>query len=88
QLSSFFYAILAAFVAMFAAIIGFAIWDRKTNLTKAKEVAIKAVEDREIKQSSYSLDAYVIVQKVVDVMRQMAEHLPEMRGYMQTAHLL
>ncbi|MBF0452877.1 MAG: hypothetical protein HQK75_19405 [Candidatus Magnetomorum sp.] len=88
QQSSFFYAILAAFVAMFASILGFAVWDRKTNLAKAKEVAIQAVEAREIKQSSYSLDAYVLVQKVVDVMRQMTEQLPEMRAYMRTAHLL
>jgi len=83
-----FYAILTAFVAMFAALLGFAIWDRKSSLKKAEEIAKKVVKEREIKQSSYSLDAYVIVQKVVEVMRKMSEQMPEMQSYMQAARLL
>jgi len=88
QIRTFFYAVLAAFVTMFSVIIGFALWDRRTNLTQAKEVAIKAVEESKKEISNNQSETYILVKKVVEVMKKMTEKDPEMRGYMQTANLL
>ncbi|KPA13085.1 conserved hypothetical protein, secreted [Candidatus Magnetomorum sp. HK-1] len=89
QQNTYFIAILAAFVSIFVAIIGFAVWDRKNDIAKIQEEKRLAIEkEAHINESSMALKAYESYQEVIKLMRKMSENMPEMRSMMQSANLL
>ncbi|KPA12524.1 conserved hypothetical protein, membrane [Candidatus Magnetomorum sp. HK-1] len=88
NLNSIYITTVVGFITMFASLFGFAVWDRKTNITAAKETARLEVEEVRKKDGVASNNTFEIVQKILQVMQKMSEQRPEMRSLMQTANLL
>ncbi|CAN2038971.1 conserved hypothetical protein [Candidatus Magnetomoraceae bacterium gMMP-15] len=80
--------IICAFTALVAAIIGFAIWDRRTMLARAREEAEKICIKNEQRDQSIALKSYTALQTVIDVLRKWSEKQPDMRKILQDARLL
>lgn len=79
-------ALLAAFAALAAAIIGFALWDRRTMLRPPKlknrsERSVRSLEE-DIGSNRQRLDA------LVEAFRALGQHNPEVAGVPRQFHLL
>ncbi|CAN2042008.1 hypothetical protein GMMP15_660051 [Candidatus Magnetomoraceae bacterium gMMP-15] len=80
--------IICAFTALVAAIIGFAIWDRRSMIARAREEAEKICIKNEERDQSIALKSYTALQTVIDVLRKWSEKQPDMRKILQDARLL
>jgi len=80
MLSNYIIAMIGMFITIFLSIIGYAIWERKTNAKNEK-----------ISQPAYfsplNTDQAKINQ-MLDIMKQMSEKIPEMKEMMRAANLL
>jgi DNA anti-recombination protein RmuC len=84
QMTNMFYTISAVFTSLFAAVFGFAWWDRRTVLMSARKAAREEVE-------GVALDIrenMVTLHQLVDVLRKFAEKTPDLTELMMRAHLL
>ena len=88
QLGTYFMAIIGTFVSIFLAMIGFAIWDRKTMLVKAREESEKLYNNLQQEERLNIKRNNDRIQQVIDIMKKMSEQIPEMKNMMQTANLL
>ncbi|KPA13095.1 conserved hypothetical protein, membrane [Candidatus Magnetomorum sp. HK-1] len=96
-LSNYIIAMSGMFLSMFLAIIGYAIWDRRTILEKAQKKTEQLIHDH-VQQSQqpqqpqqpqlFPINAQEKLNQMMDIMKQMSEKFPEMRTMMQAAHLL
>ncbi len=84
QMANMFYMISAVFTSLFAAVFGFAWWDRRTVLMSAKKAAREEVEGvtQDIRENMVTLH------QLIDVMRKFAEKTPDLKELMTRAHLL
>jgi TolA-binding protein len=84
QMTNMFYAISAIFTTLFAAVFGFAWWDRRSILITARKTAREEVEEgrRADQNSRYS------VNQLVEVLRSFAEKAPDLKEVMNRANLL
>ncbi|MBF0450141.1 MAG: hypothetical protein HQK75_05525 [Candidatus Magnetomorum sp.] len=87
QLGNYFIGMMSIFISVFLAIIGFAIWDRKTLLVKAKQEAEQKMSDHQKSEHLSFMNTQKKLEQVIDVMKRMSEKFPEMRSIMQTAQL-
>jgi len=80
-----FLAILAGvFGSMVIAVFGFAYWDRRTILTKARdEVRQMTKADRNLIEKNS-----LLLTKLTEAMRRMADKSPDIREALQQSHLL
>ena len=88
QLGTYFMAIIGTFVSIFLAMIGFAIWDRKTMLVKAREESEKLYNNLQQEERLNIKRNNEKIQQLIDIMKKMSEKIPEMKNMMQTANLL
>jgi len=84
QMTNMFYTLSAIFTSLFAAVFGFAWWDRRTVLTSAKKAARKEVKvvTEELRENMVTLH------RLVEVLRKFAEKTPDLKELMSRAHLL
>jgi TolA-binding protein len=84
QMTNMFYALSAIFTTLFAAVFGFAWWDRRSILITARKTAREEVEEgrRADQNSRYS------VNQLVEVLRSFAEKAPDLKEVMNRANLL
>ncbi|MFH0999196.1 MAG: hypothetical protein V1844_27440 [Pseudomonadota bacterium] len=84
QTTDMFYALSAIFTTLFAAVFGFAWWDRRSILITAGKAAREEVEDstRGIRDSAHTVD------RLVEVLRGFAEKTPDLKELMRRANLL
>ena len=77
QTADMFYALAAIFTTLFAAVFGFAWWDRRSILITARD---------EIEASTQS--ATHRYERLIEVLRSFAENVPELKVLMRQANLL
>ena len=84
QMMDFFYILAGIFATMVAAVIGFAYWDRRTILYKAREhvMEITARDSKTIQETSIRLE------HLIEAMRRLAEKSPDVREVLQQLRLL
>ena len=84
QTTDMFYALSAIFTTLFAAVFGFAWWDRRSIQITARKAAREEVEDsiRGIRDSTHT------VERLVEVLRGFAEKTPDLKELMRRANLL
>ncbi|MFH0999193.1 MAG: hypothetical protein V1844_27425 [Pseudomonadota bacterium] len=84
QTTDMFYALSAIFTTLFAAVFGFAWWDRRSILITARKAAREEVEDsiRGIRDNTHT------VERLVEVLRGFAEKTPDLKELMRRANLL
>ena len=84
QMTNMFYTLSAVFTSLFAAVFGFAWWDRRTVLISARKAAREEAEGvtDDIRENMATLH------RLVDVMRKFAEKTPDLKELMTRAHLL
>ena len=84
QMTNMFYALSAIFTTLFAAVFGFAWWDRRSILITARKTAREEVEE-----STLGIrDTTLTVQRLVEVLRGFAEKTPDLKELMRRANLL
>ncbi|KPA10495.1 conserved hypothetical protein, membrane [Candidatus Magnetomorum sp. HK-1] len=92
QLNMYFLAMIGIFTSMFLAIMGYAIWDRRTLFEKAREQVreetIQLIKDNQREYQSVILNIQEKFQVVIDIMKKMSDNMPEMRSMMRAAQLL
>jgi len=76
QLTNFLWMLVSIFTAFTIAILGFAIWDRKTIVSKAKEEAIKAIQSESK------------VETMLKAMRKISETDPKWKTVLSELNLL
>jgi hypothetical protein len=79
-----FYMLSALFTTLFAAVFGFAWWDRRSILITARKAAREEAEQttRNIRDDDHKID------RLIDVLRGLAEKMPDLKELMHRAHLL
>ncbi|MBI5591205.1 MAG: hypothetical protein HY881_12055 [Deltaproteobacteria bacterium] len=84
QMTNMFYALSAIFTTLFAAVFGFAWWDRRSILITARKTAREEVEEstRIIRENT------ITVERLVEVLRSFAEKTPDLKELMRRANLL
>ena len=84
QTTDMFYALSAIFTTLFAAVFGFAWWDRRSILITARKAAREEVEEsmRGVRDSTHT------VERLVEVLRSFAEKTPDLKELMRRANLL
>jgi len=76
-LFNFVIAIIGMMVTIFLAIIGYAIWDKKTDIAKKQEPYFSPLNTDQNKMN-----------QIIDIMKKMSEQMPEMKKMMHAANLL
>jgi hypothetical protein len=84
QMTNMFYTLSAIFTTLFAAVFGFAWWDRRSILITARKTAREEVEayTREDRNTTQMVD------RLVEVLRGFAEKSPDMKELMRRVNLL
>ena len=84
QTTDMFYSLAAIFTTLFAAVFGFAWWDRRSILITARKVAREETEERtrDIRDGNYKVD------RLIDVLRSLSEKMPDLKELMHRANLL
>ena len=84
QMTNMFYMLSAMFTTLFAAVFGFAWWDRRSILITARKAAREEAEHstRDIRDGNYKID------RLIDVLRSLAEKMPDLKELMHRANLL
>jgi tRNA/tmRNA/rRNA uracil-C5-methylase (TrmA/RlmC/RlmD family) len=84
QMTNIFYMLSALFTTLFAAVFGFAWWDRRSILITARKAAREEAEQttRNIRDDDHKID------RLIDVLRGLAEKMPDLKELMHRAHLL
>ena len=88
QLGNSMIAMVGTFVTIFIAIAGYAVWDRKTLLKKAKKQSEQLIIDSRPKDQVSLLSIQNTIKQILNIMKQMSDNNPEMRQMMQAAHLV
>ncbi|MBF0451824.1 MAG: hypothetical protein HQK75_14060 [Candidatus Magnetomorum sp.] len=92
QLGTYIIAMVGTFITLFLAIIGYAIWDRKTLLAKSLEKSQEITEQLfyEHKQQYHisPLNSHEKLDQMLSIMKKMSDRFPEMRDMMYAAQLL
>lgn len=84
QMTNLFYMVGAMFTALFTAVFAFAWWDRRSVISTAKKAAREEVEHR-----TRGLDETTLtVNRILEAMRSLSEHLPELKDILRRVHLL
>ncbi len=84
QISIILYILSGIFTAMFTAIFGFAWWDRRSILLQAREEARIVFKPHEERRQDYEER----VNKITELLRQVAEKMPELKELMHQLNLL
>jgi hypothetical protein len=84
QTTNMFYVLSVIFTTLFAAVLSFAWWDRRSVLITARKTAEAVVEE---KTQSFE-QIRLTVEQVVKVLRQHADKAPAFKAIMQRVHLL
>jgi len=84
QMTHIFSALSAIFITLFAAVFGFAWWDRRSILITAKKTAREEVENR----TAPFQDTDLTVKRLVEVLRAFAEKTPVLKELLHQANLL
>ena len=80
QTADMFYALAAIFTTLFAAVFGFAWWDRRSILITARN---------EVKASTQDIrGATLRSEQLIEVLRSFAENVPDLKVLMRQANLL
>jgi uncharacterized membrane protein YccC len=84
QMTNMFYTLSTIFTTLFAAVFGFAWWDRRSILITARKTAREEVEacTREDRNTTQMVD------RLVEVLRGFAEKSPDMKELMRRVNLL
>jgi len=88
QLNIYFLAMIGIFISMFLAIMGYAIWDRRTFIEKIREETLQVIKENQREYQSVSLNVQEKFQMVIDIMKKMSDSRPDMRNMMKAAQLL
>ncbi|MBF0450799.1 MAG: hypothetical protein HQK75_08870 [Candidatus Magnetomorum sp.] len=86
QLGNYIIAMTGTFLSIFLAVIGYAIWDRKTLLEKAEKKTVQLIQEHQVRLSP--INAQEKLNQVIEIMKHMSEKFPEMRTMMHAAQLL
>ena len=84
QMTNMFYTLSAIFTTLFAAVFGFAWWDRRTILIIARKTAREEAEEI---MRGVRIDTRT-VERLVEVLRKFAEKTPDLKELMSRANLL
>jgi hypothetical protein len=84
QMTNMFYMLSALFTTLFAAVFGFAWWDRRSILITARKAAREEAElsTRGIRDDDRKID------RLIDVLRGLAEKMPDLKELMHRANFL
>jgi DNA anti-recombination protein RmuC len=84
QMTNMFYMLSALFTTLFAAVFGFAWWDRRSILITARKAAREEAEQstRDIRDDDRKID------RLIDVLRGLAEKMPDLKELMHRANFL
>lgn len=84
QMTNMFYMLSALFTTLFAAVFGFAWWDRRSILITARKAAREEAEQttRDIRDDDHKID------RLIDVLRGLAEKMPDLKELMHRANFL
>ena len=80
QTADMFYALAAIFTTLFAAVFGFAWWDRRSILITARDEVEASTQDIR--------GATLISERLIEVLRSFAENVPNLKVLMRQANLL
>jgi len=84
QVTNLFYMVGAMFTTLFTAVFAFAWWDRRSVISTAKKAAREEVEHR-----TRGLDETTLtVNRILEAMRSLSEHMPELKDILRRVHLL
>ena len=84
QMTNMFYALSAIFTTLFAAVFGFAWWDRRSVLITAKKTARQEAEET----TRHFRDTALTVDRLVEALRAFAEKTPELKEMLRRVNLL
>ena len=84
QMTNIFYMLSGIFTTLFATVFGFAWWDRRSILITARKTAREEVEER----TASLEDTTRTVNRLVEVLRSLAEKIPDLKELMRRANLL
>ncbi len=84
QMTNMFYALSAIFTTLFAAVFGFAWWDRRSVLITAKKTARQEAEET----TRHFRDTALTVDRLVEALRAFAEKTPDLKEMLRRVNLL
>ena len=88
QIGNYIIALIGMIITIFLAIIGYAIWERKTQKEKTQEKPKKLIFDQNQYEQYSHINDHNKLNQVLDIMKKMSEKSPEMKDMMHAAQLL
>jgi len=88
QIGNYIIALIGMIITIFLAIIGYAIWERKTQKEKTQEKSKKLIFDQNQYEQYSHINDHNKLNQVLDIMKKMSEKSPEMKDMMHAAQLL